>query len=142
MHSIDSVKYEAFKYTPFANTYTFDIAKAAIENEHLGNNIVPDFLAVSISSTDYIGHRFGPNSIEIEDTYLRLDKNIEDFLLFLDGRLGKGNYLLFLSADHGVAHTPEFSRDHKIASGTFSEATLSIELNKFIENTYHIKNAV
>lgn len=140
--TIDSVKYEAFKYTPFANTYTFDMAKAAIENEHLGNNHVPDFLAVSISSTDYIGHRFGPNSIEVEDTYLRLDKNIEDFLLFLDSKLGKGNYLLFLSADHGVAHTPEYSRDHKIASGTFSEANLANELNRFIEKTYKIKNAV
>jgi predicted AlkP superfamily pyrophosphatase or phosphodiesterase len=142
LHTIDSGKYEAFKYTPFANSYTFDMAKAAIENEHLGNSRVTDFLAISISSTDYIGHRFGPNSIETEDTYLRLDKNIEDFLVFLDSKLGRGNYLLFLSADHGVAHTPEFSRDHKVTSGTFSETNLAMELNRYIEKRYQIKNAI
>ncbi|HMC98797.1 MAG TPA: alkaline phosphatase family protein, partial [Ferruginibacter sp.] len=65
----DSIKYESFRTTPFGNSFTFEFAKAAIQNENLGNNSVPDFLTVSISSTDYVGHAFGPNSIEIEDTY-------------------------------------------------------------------------
>jgi predicted AlkP superfamily pyrophosphatase or phosphodiesterase len=142
LHTIDSSKYEAFKYTPFANTYTFNMAKAAIENEKLGSNNVTDFLTISISSTDYIGHWFGPNSIEIEDTYLRLDKDIDDFLLYLDNKIGKGNYLLFLSADHGVAHIPEFSREHKISGGIFSEANLANDLNQFIEKNFNIKNAI
>ncbi|MBI3883925.1 MAG: alkaline phosphatase family protein, partial [Sphingobacteriales bacterium] len=104
---IGNDKYEAFKTTPFANTYTFDLAKATIQNEKLGaTNGITDFLAVSISSTDYIGHTFGPNSIEAEDTYLRLDRDIASFLQYLDGTIGKGNYLLFLTADHGVAHVP------------------------------------
>lgn len=88
-------KYEAFKTTPFANSFTFDFAKAAIENEGLGKNSVTDFLTVSISSTDYIGHAFGPNSVEIEDCYLRLDNDIAGFLQYLDTKIGKGNYLVF-----------------------------------------------
>ncbi|MBS1510395.1 MAG: alkaline phosphatase family protein [Bacteroidetes bacterium] len=135
-------KYESFRTTPFANSYTLAFAKAAIENENLGKNTVTDFLAVSISSTDYIGHTFGPNSIEIEDTYLRLDKDIESFLTYLDTKIGKGNYLLFLSADHGVAHIPGFLNEHNLPGGTFDENDLMKELNKSIEEKTGIKNAV
>lgn len=135
-------KYEAFRTTPFANTFTFDFAKAAIENEQLGKNTVTDFLAVSISSTDYIGHAFGPNSVEIEDTYLRLDKDIADFLNFLDSKLGKGNYTLFLSADHGVAHIPAFLNEHKIPGGTFEDGDILKELNRAVQEKLSIKNAV
>ena len=133
-------KYESFKTTPFANSYTFDFAKAAIDNESLGKNTVTDFLAISISSTDYIGHSFGPNSIEIEDTYLRLDKDIADFIQYLDLKVGKGNYLFFLTADHGVAHIPAFLVEHKIPGGSFSENDLSIELNEAIEKGFGLKN--
>ncbi len=135
-------KYEAFRTTPFANTYTLDFAKAAIESEGLGKNTVTDFLAVSISSTDYIGHAFGPNSIEIEDTYLRLDKDIESFLNYLDAKMGRGNYLLFLSADHGVAHIPSFLADHKIPAGTFDDADIVNDLNKQLEEKFAVKSAI
>ncbi|MFN8251958.1 MAG: alkaline phosphatase PafA [Ferruginibacter sp.] len=135
-------KYESFRNTPFANSFTFDFAKAAIENENLGKNTVTDFLAVSISSTDYVGHSFGPNSIEIEDTYLRLDRDIADFLNFLDTRVGKGNYTLFLSADHGVAHIPSFFKEHKIPGGTFEDADILKELNARTEEKFDIKKAV
>lgn len=135
-------KYEAFKTTPFANTFTFDFAKATIENEKLGKNTVTDFLTVSISSTDYIGHSFGPNSIEIEDTYLRLDKDIENFLLYLDNKIGKGNYTLFLSADHGVAHIPAFLKENKIPGGTFEDGDIVKDLNTKIEEKFGIKNGV
>ncbi len=135
-------KYESFKYTPFAATYTFDFAKQALENEQLGKNTVTDFLTVSISSTDYTGHAFGTNSIEIEDTYLRLDRDIADFLNYLDAKTGKGNYLLFLTADHGVANTPGFLAEHKIPGGTFSDLALAAELNKKVEENFAIKKAV
>ncbi|GAB2825076.1 alkaline phosphatase family protein [Ferruginibacter profundus] len=135
-------KYEAFRTTPFANTFTFDFAKAAIESEGLGKNTVPDFLAVSISSTDYVGHSFGPNSIEIEDTYLRLDKDIESFLNYLDAKIGKGNYTLFLSADHGVAHIPAFLEEHNIPGGTFDDAEVQRDLNKQVEEKLGVKTAV
>ena len=135
-------KYESFRTTPFANTFTFDFAKAAIESERLGKNTVTDFLAISISSTDYVGHSFGPNSIEIEDTYLRLDKDIESFLNYLDKTVGKGNYTLFLSADHGVAHVPAFLKEHKIPAGTFDDADILKELNRKIEEKFAVKTAV
>ena len=138
----DSNKYESFKTTPFANTYTLDFAKTAINNLSLGKNSVTDFLAVSISSTDYIGHAFGPNSVEIEDTYLRLDQDIADFLQYLDTKVGKGNYLLFLTADHGVAHIPAFLGEHAIPGGNFSENDLMKELNKLIETNFGLKDMV
>ena len=138
----DSIKYESFRTTPYANTFTFDFAKTAIEKEALGKNSVTDFLALSISSTDYIGHSFGPNSIEIEDTYLRLDNDIADFLQYLDLNVGKGNYLVFLTADHGVAHIPAFLDEHKIPSGTFSESELAKELNKMIADDFGLNKIV
>ncbi len=138
----DNIKYESFRTTPFANTFTFDFAKAAIENEKLGSNNVTDFLAVSISSTDYIGHAFGPNSVEIEDTYLRLDRDIADFLQYLDAKLGKGNYTIFLSADHAVAHIPAFLAEHKIPGGNFEDGDLKKELNQMIAADFGISNVV
>jgi predicted AlkP superfamily pyrophosphatase or phosphodiesterase len=138
----DIGKYESFRTTPFANTYTFDFAKVAIENENLGKNTVTDFLAVSISSTDYIGHSFGPNSVEIEDTYLRLDKDIADFLTYLDTKLGKGNYTVFLSADHAVAHIPAFLAEHNIPGGNFEDADIRRELNQMIEANFGVANMV
>ncbi len=135
-------KYESFKTTPFANTFTFDFAKAAIENEGLGKGSVTDFLAVSISSTDYIGHAFGPNSVEIEDTYLRLDMDIADLLSYLDKKLGTGNYLFFLTADHGVAHIPAFMKEHKIPAGNFEDADIARELNGLIDTALGVKRGV
>ncbi len=135
-------KYLAFNYTPFANTFTFDFAKATIENEKMGQNTVPDFLAVSISSTDYIGHQFGPNSIEIQDTYLRLDNDISEFLKYLDSKFGKENYLLFLSADHAVANIPAFLQEHKIPSGTYSQTNLTKNINLLLEEKFLIKKGV
>jgi len=142
LSAIKDSKYASFRTTPYAITYTFDFAKQTIENEKLGSNTVPDFLAVSISSTDYIGHTFGPNSIEIEDTYLRLDKDIADFLQYLDKTVGKGNYLIFLTADHGVAHVPAFLAEHKIPSGTFSEGDFTKEINQEVETKFGFKKAV
>lgn len=135
-------RYESFKFTPFGSTYTFDMAKQAIESEKLGNGNVPDLLTISISSTDYIGHTFGPNSIETEDAYLRLDKDIADFLSYLDTKLGEGNYLLFLTADHAVAHIPAFLQQHNIPAGTFSSADFRPALNKIILEKYKVDNAV
>lgn len=135
-------KYEAFKTTPFANSFTFDFAKAAIESESLGKNTVTDFLTVSISSTDYVGHSFGPNSVEIEDTYLRLDNDIAGFLQYLDTKIGAGNYLIFLTADHGVAHIPAFLAEHKIPGGTFNENDVAREMNKMIEDSFGLKKIV
>jgi predicted AlkP superfamily pyrophosphatase or phosphodiesterase len=135
-------KYNAFRHTPFGNTITFEVAKAAIEGEQLGKSGATDFLAVSFSSTDYMGHLFGPNSIEMEDAYLRFDRELATFLQFLDGKVGKGNYLLFLSADHGAAHIPGFSKEHKIPAGVLDDADIKIQLNNNIDKTFGLKGAV
>jgi predicted AlkP superfamily pyrophosphatase or phosphodiesterase len=92
--------------SPFGNTILIEFARAAIEGEDLGNNTVPDFLAISFSSTDYLGHRFGPHSIEIQDTYLRLDLLLAEFFEYLDKRYGKDQYLVFLTADHAGEDNP------------------------------------
>jgi predicted AlkP superfamily pyrophosphatase or phosphodiesterase len=109
--------YETIKTTPFGNTITKDFALAAIEGENLGKGENTDFLTLSFSSPDYAGHAFGPNSIEVEDVYLRLDKDIEEILNTLDSKFGKNNYLVFLSADHGVADVPGFWKQNKLPAG-------------------------
>ena len=128
--------------TPYGNTMTLDLAKIAISEEKLGQGEVTDFLAVSCSSTDYVGHQFGPNSIEAEDTYLRLDKDLQEFLSYLDKTVGKGNYLFFLTADHGAAHVPGFLEEHKIPGGTINGNQLTNDLNLLLEKEFNIKNSI
>ena len=106
--------YDILKAIPNGNTFTLDFAKSAIINENLGKNKDTDFLTLSLSSTDYIGHHFGPASIEIEDTYLRLDKDLADFLSFLDQKIGKNNYTVFLTADHAAVDVPSYLQSLKI----------------------------
>jgi predicted AlkP superfamily pyrophosphatase or phosphodiesterase len=105
------------KRTPYGNSITLDFAKEAIINEQLGKDNYTDLLAISLSSTDYIGHQFGIDAIELEDCYYRLDRDIEAFLAFLDKEVGAGNYTIFLTADHGAAHNPIYLQDKKIPAG-------------------------
>lgn len=138
-HKVGEIVKPAYKIlaaTPYGNSFTLKFAEGAILNEHLGSNTVPDFLAVSLSSTDYIGHRFGPNSVEVEDCYLRLDKDLEEFLLFLDEHVGKGNYVLYLTADHGAAHVPDFMKEHKIPAGVFPIDTVISQLKSKLKEQY------
>ncbi|MGZ5219593.1 MAG: alkaline phosphatase PafA [Chitinophagaceae bacterium] len=135
-------RYESFRQTPGGNMYTFDMARAAVDSEKLGQRNITDFLALSFSSPDYIGHVFGPNSIEVEDTYLRFDKDIAAFLKYLDVKIGKGQYLVFLTADHGVAHIPGFMKENKIPSGTFDDVQVRKWVNEQTEKKFGIKNAI
>ena len=109
--------YGSLPKTPFGNTIVTDIAKAAVTGEKLGQDEIADLLAISFSSTDYIGHVFGPDSKEIEDCYIRLDREIADLLTYLDEQVGKNDYVLFLTADHAVAEVPQFLIDKKIPAG-------------------------
>ncbi len=120
--------------TPFGNTLTLDLAKEAMINEKLGKNIFgeTDFLAISLSSTDYIGHQFAVNSIKVEDAYLRLDQDLGNFFQFLDQRIGKGNYTVFLTSDHGAAHNPKFFSDQKGNSGFFNSGIAQDSLNQIL----------
>lgn len=105
--------------TPFGNTITTDVSLAALKAEQMGKDDVTDFLAISYSSTDYVGHRFGPHSKEIEDIYIRLDREIERLLTTLDAEVGQGNYTVFLTADHAVADVPNFLIDKNMGGGNF-----------------------
>ena len=127
---------EVIRTTPFGNTLTKDFALAAIQNENLGKSPKTDFLTVSFSSPDYVGHSFGPNSIEIEDTYLRLDKDIAEILTNLDNTLGKDNYLVFLSADHGVADVPGFAQSQKMPAGVMDMGAVSKEIKAALKTTF------
>lgn len=121
--------YNTIAVTPFGNTMTLQLAKEAVIGEALGNNGVTDMLTVSLSSPDYIGHTFGPNSIEAEDGFLRLDADLGDFLNFLDQKVGKGQYLFFLSADHGVAHVPGFMAEHQLPGGLVDGSKILASVN-------------
>ncbi len=138
-HNLPQLKnddFELIRSTPFGNSLTKDFAMETIRAEKLGAGKFTDFLTVSFSSTDYIGHQFGPYSIEMEDTYLRLDKDLEDFLNFLDTQVGKDNYLFFLTADHGAAYNELFMKEKKIPTGIFSSSKMTTIINGFLNKTY------
>ena len=92
--------------SPAGDELTLDFAKTLIENEAIGKDDVTDYLSVSFSSTDYVGHVFGPSSLEAEDSLLRLDKTLEELFLFVDKKVGLKNTLIVLSADHGGPEAP------------------------------------
>ena len=128
--------------TPMGNTLTSEFAKAAITGEQLGADNITDFLAISYSSPDYIGHSFGPNSVEAEDGMLRLDKELGNLLDYLDSKVGKGQYTVFLSADHGVSQIPEFMQENKLPGGRVFMNTLMTNLNKTLAEKYKINTII
>jgi len=134
--------YGAIASTPWGNTLTLAFARAALEAEGMGADSIPDLLAISLSSPDYIGHSFGPNSVEIEDTYLKLDRELGAFFEYLDKKVGKGNYVFFMTADHGVAHVPTFMQQHKMPAKYMrtnkraEEATMKkFKMRRVVEST-------
>ncbi|WP_298479494.1 alkaline phosphatase PafA [uncultured Maribacter sp.] len=128
--------YDILKATPYGNSITTDFAIEALKGENLGKDNNTDFLAVSFSSTDYVGHKFGVNSKEIQDTYLRLDKDLERLFIALDKEVGKGEYTLFLTADHAAIHVPAYLKDNKIPAGYVENKGMKLRLKEFLEYTY------
>jgi len=137
----DSDRYAVLKSIPAGNTYSIMMAKACIDGEKLGLGQQTDFVALSLSSTDYIGHQFAPNSIEMEDCYLRLDQDIASLLKFLDARYGTGNYLLFMTADHGGAHNATFLSDLDVPSGVL-HASIADDLNAYLKEQFGLDSIV
>ncbi len=140
--SVIGKNYFPFRESVYGNTFTLDFSTTLLKKEKLGKSGQTDMLCVSLSSTDYIGHKYGPNSIEVEDMYLRLDKDIENFLNQLDAEVGAGNYLLFLSADHGVPQAPGFMTANNLAAGNLVKADLKNELNQFCLDKFAVKDLV
>ena len=126
--------------TPFGNTLTLGLAKASIKGEQLGADAVTDFLAINLASPDYAGHKFGPNSIEVQDVYLRLDQDLAEFFKYLDQTVGKDQYTVFLSADHGGAHAKGFMDEHKMPTGFYGEDNK--EFNEMLKNQFKVDRLI
>lgn len=140
--STDNGGYSILKSTPFGNSIVTDFAIAAIDGEQLGQDDYTDVLAVSYSSTDYVGHNFGANSKEVQDTYLRLDKDLERLFNALDTKVGKGNYTVFLTADHGAVHVPSYLQSVKIPAGYTSSSQTRKKFMVFLKERYNSEELV
>lgn len=134
-------KKDNIRYTPFGNTLTLKLAEASVEGEKLGADNVTDILAINLASTDYAGHKFGPNSIEVEDVYLRLDQDLAQFFAYLDKKVGKNQYTVFVSADHGGAHSVGFLQEHKITTGFFGEG-MEKNLNEKLKTKFGVDKLI
>ncbi len=121
--------------TPFGNTLTLKLAEAAVQGEQLGADAITDLLAVNLASTDYAGHEFGPNAIEVQDVYLRLDRDLAEFFNYLDSKVGKDQYTVFLSADHGGAHSQGFLAEHKMPTGFYGEGSIK-QFNGWLKDKF------
>jgi predicted AlkP superfamily pyrophosphatase or phosphodiesterase len=122
------------KTTPFGNTITREMAELLIEKENLGGTDFTDMLCISFSSPDYVGHSFGTDAVETEDTYLRLDGEISKLLSFLDEKYGKQGYVVFLTADHGGAHVPKYLMDLKVPGGYMDYSPILEKSQKIVKD--------
>ena len=134
--------YDLLKATAYGNSLTADFALAALKGEQLGKDNDTDLLTVSFSSTDYVGHNFGVNSKEIQDTYIRLDKDLERLFKVLDKEVGKNNYTVFLTADHAAIDVPAYLQSVKIPSGYLDNKKTKKKFDAFMEATYKASDLV
>ena len=132
----DNGGYDILKSTPYGNSLTVDFAIEAIKGEQLGKDNITDVLTISFSCTDYVGHNFGVNSKEVEDTYLRLDLDLERLFKALDEKVGKNNYTVFLTADHAAVNVPAYLQSVKIPAGYFDSKGFDKKINSFMETNY------
>jgi predicted AlkP superfamily pyrophosphatase or phosphodiesterase len=119
------------RFTPYGNSLTKDFAIETIKKENMGKSS-----AISFSSPDYIGHTFGPNSVEQEDNYIRLDKDLAELLKFIDTQVGKNNALIFLTADHAAPEVPAYLMDLKVPAGYVDEDKMIDSLKKMLTKKY------
>lgn len=134
--------YDLLADTPFGNDILGELAKAAIEGETMGKDEWTDLLCISFSSPDHIGHAMGPNSIEVEDVYIRLDRTLADLFNMLDANVGKNAYTIFLTADHAVADVVQQMKDLKIPADTVRTGRWTPRLNDFLQTSFPGKKPV
>jgi predicted AlkP superfamily pyrophosphatase or phosphodiesterase len=128
--------YQVLWVTPFANTLLKDFAIEALQEEGLGKDEIPDFLCVSFSSPDVAGHTFGPQSVEVQDMYLRLDRDIAHLLRVLDRKVGKGEYTVFLTSDHGVSPVVSYALKNNQPAGLVVLPRIEQNLSFFLNTKY------
>ncbi|MFT6867828.1 MAG: putative AlkP superfamily pyrophosphatase or phosphodiesterase [Cyclobacteriaceae bacterium] len=126
----------ALKYSPFSNQYLREFVELAIKSEELGSDNITDFLTISFSATDDLGHRFGPRSREVQDIYLRLDFEISELLKFLDKEVGENNYAVFLTADHGASDIPSLLVSEKMPGGYQNNGYLKTQIQNGLKDKF------
>ncbi len=128
--------FSLLRETPFGNTYTTDFAIRLIKEEGLGKDDITDFLSISYTSTDYIGHRFGPSSVETADAILRLDHDIERLIKYLNDSIGKKNILVYFTSAHGVSEIPLVLENNRILTGYFKQNQALQLLKSYLNAVY------
>jgi predicted AlkP superfamily pyrophosphatase or phosphodiesterase len=128
--------FSILKETPFGNTFTTGFAKKLIETEELGRDDITDYIAVCYTATDYIGHRFGPSSYEMADAIMRLDKDIEDLLKYLNDNLGKKNILVYFTSAHGISEVPGILESMRVPAGYFRQDQAMSLLKSYLKAIY------
>jgi Uncharacterized proteins of the AP superfamily len=120
----DKSYFDAIERTPFGNDIVEQFAEAAVAGEHLGEDEIPDLLAVSFSANDRIGHQLGPDSPEVRDVSIQTDRTLGRLFKFLDDKVGADNYVVVLTGDHGVAPLPEIMQQRKMPGGRMTEESV------------------
>jgi predicted AlkP superfamily pyrophosphatase or phosphodiesterase len=138
----DAAFYEQWATSPFADTYLTKLAETAVDSLGLGKSGATDFLGVSYSTVDYVGHTFGPRSREIQDILVRLDKDLGELFAYLDKKVGPGNYVVALSADHGVAPIPVDIQKTGVDADVLSLPELQARIEKALELLNYTKPVV
>jgi predicted AlkP superfamily pyrophosphatase or phosphodiesterase len=138
----DAAFYKQWESSPFADAYLTKFAESAVDSLGLGKGGGTDFLGVAYSSLDYVGHEYGPRSWEIQDILARLDKDLGDLFAYLDKKVGRGGYVVALSADHGVAPIPEDMQKTGADAGVLHLAELQEKMEKALEPFHLAKPAI
>lgn len=138
----DTAFYYQWGTSPFADTYLTHIAEKAIDSLSLGKRNGADFLGVSYSSVDYVGHTFGPRSWEVQDVLVQLDRDLDELFKQLDQKVGRGNYVVALTGDHGVAPIPADFQETGFDVGLLSLPALKDRMEKALEPFNYTKPAV
>lgn len=128
--------YSMLREIPLGNTFTTDFAIRLIENESMGQDDITDYISICYTSTDYIGHRFGPSSMEMADAILRLDRDIENLLNYLNNSLGKRNILIYFTSAHGISEIPGVLENNRIPSGHFKQNQALQLLRSYLNASY------
>jgi predicted AlkP superfamily pyrophosphatase or phosphodiesterase len=138
----DEAFYEQWSSSPFAETYLTKLALTAVDSLGLGKSGATDYLGISYSSVDYVGHAFGPRSREIQDILVRLDKDLGELFTHLDQKAGRGNYVVAFSADHGVVPIPEEMQKTGADAGVLNLADLKDRLENALEPFNYTKPVI
>ena len=136
LYNGETTFYQVLWGTPFGNTIVKDFALEALRNEGLGKDIYTDMLCVSFSTPDVVGHTFGPQSVEVQDIYLRLDRDIENLLNTLDQQVGSNNYMVFLTSDHGAKHVVSYLHANKMQAGLAVIPKFKQDLSFYLNQRY------